>query len=558
MDEDNCPISCQIKTTRLISEKNLTFSFLMKKYLLVAACSLVTSNLLAQGTLSGDIMMNGYFFQRDEAINAANNPLYDNYLSGGEGWLSLRYYNKGFTAFVRADGFQNSNLYQPTQAMSGFGIGAWSLSKEFNNLTVTGGYIYDQIGSGILFRAYEDRGLLIDNALVGLHIKYRLMDQLTLKAFTGQQKNVRNFGRYEPVIKGFNAEADFSVAGKVYLTPGIGVLNRTLDQESMDAVVARINSQELSHRFVPQYNTYAFTLYNTLTAGALSWYVEGAYKTHEAIEKDNLLQDLPGSVLYSTLGYARKGLAVNLSAKRTENFMMRTSPNEVLLRGLMNWQPVVARLRPQRLMARYTPASQDLSELALGGDIMIAPNDNIDITLNYTHINTLGDTALYREAYAEVNYRGFDRWVLQAGIQYLQYNQELYQVKPGVPMVEAITPFAEVIYRFNNKTSIRTQWEYMHTKQDYGSWIFGLVELNIAPKWSFSISDMYTLDLNSHNPSEIKDPQHYYSFFAAYTTGPHRFTAAYVKQVDGINCTGGVCRYEPAFSGVKFTLTSSF
>lgn len=530
----------------------------MNKHLLFAILFLLAGKAAAQGTLSGDLMMNGYFFQRDEAINAANNPLYDNYLSGGEGWLSLRYNYKGFTAFIRADGFQNSNLYQPTQAMSGFGLGAWSLSKEINNLTITGGYIYDQIGSGILFRAYEDRGLLLDNALVGLHLKYRIGQHITLKGFTGQQKNVRNFSRYEPVIKGFNAEGEFAIGDKVFLTPGIGALNRTLDQASMDAVVARINSQALENRFVPTYNTYAFTVYNTLTAGDFSWYVEGAYKTREAIEKNDLLQDLSGNVVYSTLGYARKGIAVNLSAKRTENFMMRTSPNEVLLRGLMNWQPVVARLRPQRLMARYTPASQDLSELALGGDLLIAPNDDLDLTFNYTHINTLGDTALYREAYVEVNYRGLDRWVLQAGVQYMQYNQELYQVKPGVPMVEAITPFAEVIYRFNNKTSIRTQWEYMHTKQDYGSWIYGLVELNIAPKWSFSISDMYTLDLNPHNPSEIKDPQHYYSVFAAYTTGPHRFSAAYVKQVDGINCTGGVCRYEPAFSGLKFTITSSF
>lgn len=530
----------------------------MKRICLTAVFSLFIYTLYAQGTLSGDIMTNGYFFQRDEAINASDNPLYDNFLSGGEAWLSLRYHHKGFTAFVRADGFQNSNLYQPTQAMSGFGLGAWSLSKEIQNLTITGGYIYDQIGSGILFRAYEDRGLLIDNALVGLHLKYRVGQYLTLKAFSGQQKNVRNFQRYEPVIKGFNAESDYSIGKKVFMTTGIGALNRTLDQTSMDAVVARINNQDIIHRFVPQYNTYAFTAYNTLTTGDFSWYVEGAYKTHEAIEKNDLLQDLPGSVLYSTLGYARRGFAVNLTAKRTEDFMMRTSPNEVLLRGLMNWQPIVARLRPQRLMARYTPASQDLSELALGGDVLIAPNDNIDITLNYTHINTLGDTALYREAYAEVNYRGFDKWVLQGGIQYLRYNQELYQVKPGVPMVEAITPFAEVIYRFNNKTSIRTQWEYMHTRQDYGSWLFGLIELNVAPRWSFSVSDMYTMDLNPKNPSEIKDPQHYYSLFTAYTTGPHRFTAAYVKQVDGINCTGGVCRYEPAFSGFKLTVTSSF
>ena len=33
-----------------------------------------------------------------------------------------------------------------------------------------------------------------------------------------------------------------------------------------------------------------------------------------------------GNVVYSTLGYARKGIAVNLTGKRTENFSMRANP----------------------------------------------------------------------------------------------------------------------------------------------------------------------------------------------------------------------------------------
>ena len=35
-------------------------------------------------------------------------------------------------------------------------------------------------------------------------------------------------------------------------------------------------------------------------------------------------------------------------------------------------------------------------------------------------------------------------------------------------------------------------------------------------------------------------------------------TLAYIKQVEGVNCSGGVCRLEPAFSGVRFTLTTNF
>ncbi len=117
-------------------------------------------------------------------------------------------------------------------------------------------------------------------------------------------------------------------------------------------------------------------------------------------------------------------------------------------------------------------------------------------------------------------------------------------------------PFFEVVYKIDKKKSIRTEWEFQSTAQDYGSWIFGLVEFNIAPKWSFAVSDMYNV-----TPGPLAPPGNglnYYNIFMAFTKGPHRFTLSYVKQVEGINCTGGVCRYEPAFSGIKFGVTSQF
>jgi len=532
----------------------------MKKIIVLTVFTFLNISVFGQGTFSGDLMMNLNFFQRDSSIKAANNPLYDNYLSGSEGWLNLRYSNndKGISVFARVDAFNNSNLYNPSQAMTGFGLGAWGATKQFKDLTITAGYIYDQIGSGALFRAYEDRGLLIDNALVGLELKYKLTDNILLKGFTGQQKNVSRTGQaspyYGPIIKGFNAEGDFTIKSKIHILPGIGMLNRTLDAASMASVAATINNQDTGSRFEPMYNMYAFTVYNTLTIGDFSWYAEGAYKTHEAILVNGGLIDKPGNLQFTTIGYAKKGIAINLTGKRTENFVMRTSPNEVLTNGMLNWQPIVARIRPERLMARYTPASQDVSEQAGGIDVLISPKDNLSYTFNYAHINTLDNVALYREIYGEVNYQN-NTWVVQGGIQYMQYNQEVYQVKPGVPMIFAFTPFGEITYRFTPKKSLRFEAQYMSTKQDYGSWIFALLEYDIAPKWAISFSDMYNV---TPNYAVVAKANNYYNLYVAYTKGPHRFSLAYVKQVDGINCAGGVCRYEPAFSGVKGTVTSSF
>ena len=516
------------------------------------------ARLFAQGTLSGDLQTNVNFFMKDSAIGAAGNPLYDHALTGSETWVSLRYNTNGWTFNMRADIFNNSNLYNPAQAYTANGIGAYSITKEMNDLAITVGYMYDQIGSGILFRSYEDRGLQIDNALEGIGLKYKLTKNIFVKGFMGQQKNL--FDKYGPVIRGLNAEGDFG-GKKLHIVPGIGVLNRTIDDASMTGIAARINGQDVSTRFNPRWNVYAFTAYNTLTYKSLTWYMEGAYKTHEAIANaDNILVDVPGNVEYTTISYGKKGLAINLAAKRTENFVMRTSPNDILLNsGMLNWQPVVAVIRPERLMSRYTPASQDLSEMAANLNVFYSPSEVTNLVGSYTYINQLNNVELYREGYVEVNYTGNKNWVIQGGLQYMEYNQKVYQVSfpTGQPMIYGITPFTEITYKVNDTKSVRFEAQYMNTKQDFGSWMFVLLEYNVAPKFSISASDMYNIDPN-YNNSLVTKANHYYSVYGAFTKGPHRLSLAYVKQVAGINCSGGVCRYEPAFSGVRTTLTTSF
>ena len=225
-------------------------------------------------------------------------------------------------------------------------------------------------------------------------------------------------------------------------------------------------------------------------------------------------------------------------------------------------------------MSLYTPASQNLSEMAETANLLLSPTDVTNLSLTYTHINTLDNVELFREFYADINNQSLEKWKFQAGIQYVEYNQSLYQGKAvdtsanssfKQPLIFALTPFGEITYKFNEKNSVRLEVSYNSTKQYYGSWMFFLLEYNLAPKFSLSVSDMYNISPNKGegNPNYTDanfNPKanHYYSIYTAYTKGPHRFSLAYVKQVAGINCSGGVCRYEPAFSGVKGTVTTSF
>lgn len=550
--------------------------------LLLTTCAIAQSNKNAP-QISGSLETNANFFIRDSTIGAANTPQYDRQLYGGEAWLNLTYSNWGFDFGLRFDLFNNSNLLNPTGSYTDEGIGRWFINKKVDKLGISAGYLYDQIGSGIIFRAFEERPLLIDNALFGLRLTYDIAPDWQIKAFTGRQK--QQFDTYNPVIKGLSLEGFValgdSTAG-ITLAPGVGIVNRTLDDASMNSLVATLNTYPANDIFTPKYNTYALTAYNTLSVGAVSWYAEGAYKTKDAINDpfgvivrdsasvvgDKFIQRT-GSVLYSSISYAKSGLGITLEGKRTENFSFRTRPQEQLNRGLINFLPPLTRVNTYRLNARYNPATQELGELGFQADIRYLLNKNWSFNVNLAHTTNLKQELLYRELYAEIGYKYQRTWSLLGGLQLQTYNQRIYESKPGVPNVKTIIPFTEFLYKFDRTKALRLEAQAMLTgedksvelNQDYGNWLFALAEFTIAPHWTFTASDMYNVTPGRNSPQDSKGEKlkvHYPRFDIYYTMRSNRISLSYVKQVEGVVCAGGICRLEPAFSGVKMSVNSTF
>ena len=513
--------------------------------------------------LSGSFNANGNAFIRDTAIGAANTPQYDHQLYGAEAWLGLNYNRWGFDMGLRFDLFNNSNLLNPQGSYTAQGIGRWYVKKKIHNLSLAAGYLYDQIGSGIIFRAYEERPLAIDNALYGVSVGYQITPNWTVKALTGKQK--QQFTTYGSIVRALNTEGFIAdKGGKWTLAPGIGMVHKTIDDETVDQLVSVLSTYTPQDSIGAKFNNFAFTAYNTLSAGRFSWYIEGAYKTAEVIfdqfeEKHNWngtnslgkFVFRPGNIVYSTVSYAAKGLGITLEGKRTQDFVVRVNPFVTLNRGMINFLPPMSRNNTYRLTARYNPATQELGEKAVQLDVQYNHKRKWWAGFNFSNITNLRDDQLYREIHTELGMKK-KKWQLLGGVQLQTYNQEIYENKPGVEIVQTVTPYAEFLYKFDKKKSLRVEMQYMDTHQDFGSWVFGLAEFGIAPHWIFTISDMYNIQ-----PKKTDD-LHYYSAGVVYLHHVNRISLSYVKQVEGVVCTGGICRLEPAFNGVKTTVSTTF
>lgn len=564
---------------------------LTKDYLTILIFFLAISSVKTQdtGSFTGGFQTSANLFLRDSLIGAFNIPQYDRELIGSQTWFDLGYTQYGFDIGLRFDVFNNSNLRNPNDSYTNEEIGRWHVAKKVGKLDIRVGYIYDQIGSGIIYRAFEERPLLIDNALVGGRLIYDLGENWQLKAFTGRQRNrLREVAQtYPGTVKGsslegfvnLSREATDDRAGRVFtLAPGIAVVNRTLDDTTMDQMLNEIAGYATEDQVLPKYNTYAFTFFNTTSYGNFNWYIETAFKSGEAFfnpfesQQNGILGKFvkeTGSVFYTSLSFAKSGLGVTLEGKRTENFDFRTNPRLGFNNGVINFIPPMNRQNTYRLNARYSPATQLLSEQAYQIDVKYRWNKKLVTSVNYSYITDLDDQKLYSEIFTEIHYKFKNRSQLKGGIQFLNYNQEIYEGKPEVPIVETIVPYVDYLHKLSRKTSIRTEIQYMmigddekaEAKQDYGDWLFGQVEFSMAPHWSFVVSDMYNIDPGKSSPKDEDGEKlslHYPRFDVYYTNKANRFSLSYIKQVEGIVCTGGICRLEPAFSGFNFSAQSSF
>ncbi|MFM9946013.1 MAG: DUF6029 family protein [Bacteroidia bacterium] len=537
----------------------------------------ISATLLSQaqkdkGVFSGNFQGSFNVFDIDTNIGVTEktSPQYGTQKSSSEAFLFLNYTISGYSIAARFDLFNNSNLLNPSGSFSGQGLGFWQVSKDIEKLNITAGYFYEQFGSGLVFRAYEDRLIGIDYAVQGVKAKYTISDYLSIKAFTGRQKGFQEnrFGVANQIIKGVNVESN-TIIGNITIDGGASLVNRTLDNESMNSLVSEINSMDLDKRFYPKYNVYAYNGYFNLDVKGFTVGAEYIGKTKEASRNQlsGALENTEGKLITSAIGYSKSkmgkkkksGIGINLQYRYIENYNMNLTPNVKPLEGLVGFVPSLTQQSTYRLLARYAAQAITTGEQGMQADFNFTINKENAIMINLADIKQLDGKQLYQEVYFEYSRKFSKTLKSKIGVQAIYYDQEIYQGKPGHAAVKTITPFAEVTYKLDKKNSFRFEGQYMSTEQDYGSFANVILEWNSSPHYSFAVSDMINVKPHRYDDNPAPDRVlHYYSIFGKYSIHTSAFTLAYIKQVEGVNCSGGVCRLEPAFSGVRFTITTNF
>ncbi|BDD05467.1 DUF6029 family protein [Aureibacter tunicatorum] len=533
--------------------------YLVVKLFMLLMFSINVTSLKGQGNFFGDIDVRQNFYVKDSALLPDPlPPQYEGSKMSTEAWVRLNYQYKFLTAGIRYDAFYNSGLRDPYQSLEQQGIGSWYVKGDFEKFAFAVGYFYDQFGSGAAFRAYEERAQHLDYAVQGLQLKYEFAPGWIAKGFIGKQKaDPLQFEEtkdvYDSPIRGLNIEGSFQ-KGKLIASPGASVVTRTLDGDSQRILQDIANAQTDIQAFDVKSNTSVYSMYSGFSLDAFDLNLEYNFKTKEASFTDDARVEVvnkSGDLFLASLSWAGNGLGIIAQYRRMENFEFRTSPLESQNNGLLSYIPSFSRANSYRLTARYSPPPQYREENAWQVDVNYKWNKQHLTSGNYSDIRNFNNLRLYQEMYVEHKFKVSKRFTVIGGLQIQKYNQRVYENKENLGIVDATTPFAEAIWKFAKRKSMRLELSHMQTEQDMGSWTWVNYEISLPHGLSFSASNMY-------NYGNQEEKLAYWSAFAGWNTGRHRLSLAYVQQPESVVCSGGVCRLEPAFNGVKVTLNASF
>ena len=116
----------------------------------------------------------------EDTVIGANQPPSKGLLNS---YMNVFYTNSGFKAGMRIESYLPRIQGYPAR-FDGTGLGMRYIGYSNEFIDVTLGSFYEQFGSGLSLRAYEDRALGYDNLIDGARLIVRPAPGIMLKGFT--------------------------------------------------------------------------------------------------------------------------------------------------------------------------------------------------------------------------------------------------------------------------------------------------------------------------------------------------------------------------------------
>jgi Family of unknown function (DUF6029) len=321
-----------------------TFLFLFLFCLLVSKAQNKSDDATS---VHGNFQIDAQYYVADSLIGAPKVP--EKMLSNVFGNIN---YTKGkFSVGMRYETYNN--------VMQGFdsrykGQGITNRFARYQDqlLDITVGNIYEQFGSGLIFRTYYEPGLLYDNSLDGISVVSNPYKGVTLKALAGKQ---RTFFAVGPgIVRGIDGEVNInelfdSIGQKIKTKVMLGgsfVSKYQIDQdpdfnfpENVGSYGGRINIIREGFNFFGEYvqKENDPSAANFVNVEGQRYY---SYKTGEAI--------------FISTSYATKGLSFLLQLKRIDNMSFRSDRDATLQNLLINFLPATTRQHTY-LMPAFSP-----------------------------------------------------------------------------------------------------------------------------------------------------------------------------------------------------------
>lgn len=511
---------------------------------------------LGRGKLTGSIESNTVRYFDDPVIGLPAHSW------GSNNYLKLDWQRDSLSAGLQAEWYPEALAGYPSE-LKGAGITGLWLSWLHGPLELTAGSFHEQLGAGLVLRTWEDRDMGINNCLTGARARLHTA-AVDLTLLGGLPK----YGLW-PTLQSAVAGADAAVR----LLPETSEHSLSLEASLLDRissgtdpgieVLARaggfsVPGQVLSWSGRISYAWRGFSLKGEYAGKGADFYTEQLPKAHERYVLKG------GNAQLLEMNYAAGGFSGTVTLRRLENMSSRIllTTGSTSVANTLNYLPSLC-MQQSYLLAGLNPyVTLADGEAGLQGDLYYRFRKGTPLGGRYgmkVHVGgswieglpcALPDREASHLAYRDINIDVERRWNRNFRTILFVSIQECSPTHGNRKATDAQNVFVlDGLYRFSRTASARLELQYLYSQELTRDWMAALLELSFAPHWSITVSDMY-----NHGSTGV----HYYNIGASYSLSALSVSLLAGRNREGMVCSGGVCRWQPAWSGAGLRVQWSF